>query len=946
MTLFGALTTGVSGLNAQGQKIGIISDNIANANTVGYKEAEAQFETLVLTQGNQVAFSPGGVRNNTRLNVDKQGTIESTASATDIAISGDGFFTVSAAADGTGQDLYTRAGSFRQDSRGNLVNSQGFFLQGWPLDREGRLPGEPGNINTTSFANPQSLQTVNIDDASGIAQATTGVDVGVNLDAGQDVLDGAGATADLDINSSTNFNIDANTIIVPDEGTGGAAFPDFGLSTPNNIVRGDQFSITTGNGLDFDYQYGGFTMGRQATNSNLAENIGDAGNDLSPTVLAGGGEISTAAGSNIATVDLSGAGGLPAGLAPGDQVNLGNVTFPPPGPGVPLAEFNGLVTVSAVNPGPDTFEFTLSANATPPGVSSNANATFSTRIFEGNIFDANSANEPFFQGTSLSLFTDQARSFTISNASVQDGTATFTYTSSSPNTTAGEFNSLGTLAEAIDSTGGLTARVVDGRLVVGAADANESVTFANVDAAGSGGLDGLDWVSELDLQDVGSGARRFSTLGNLADVVDDDQGLSGVVSNPLAEASLDIRTDDPLGTIRFQDFLGPLQPLPNDPATAVAGPPGFVDVTFNQPGHTFNVGDNVQLSGLTGFSGITAAELNTSATIIGTNPGADFTVRLATGAGGPGGPGGGNAGQVQQANVGSVLGELGIVDSLNSGPYIRGDTGDLGPVYDSAGVNGSNMTSGDITPQFSRATTVFDAQGTGHELNIAYAKTGENQWAVEVFAIDETEVATTGPNGQIAAGEIIFNGDASLQSVSSALTGDIEIQWTNGAEPSQIEFDWGTAGLPFGTPGATQFGDTDGLSQFDGDYNVRFLNQNGAPVGDLTSVSIDDEGFVIASFSNGEDQSLFKLPLADFNNPNGLEAISGNVFAQTAASGDLNLREAGSPGVGEVISGAVESSNVDLAEQLTDLIVAQRTYQSNTRTISTSDELLELLTQI
>jgi flagellar hook protein FlgE len=302
------------------------------------------------------------------------------------------------------------------------------------------------------------------------------------------------------------------------------------------------------------------------------------------------------------------------------------------------------------------------------------------------------------------------------------------------------------------------------------------------------------------------------------------------------------------------------------------------------------------------------------------------------------------------------------INSLNGTPFAGQDTlggaspdiaaagpqgsGVLGPVYDSAGVNGENMASGDITPQFSRAVTLYDAQGTGHEVNIGYLKTGENQWAVEIFALNEDEVSTTGPNGQIAAGDIVFNGDASLQSVSTALTGEIEIQWTNGAEPSLIEFDWGTSGLPFGTAGVDQFGDTDGLSQFDGDYNVRFLSQNGAPVGELNGITIDDEGFVIASFSNGESQSLFKLPLADFANPNGLQGVSGNVYAQTADSGDLNLREAKSSGVGEIVSGALENSNVDLAEQLTDLIVAQRTYQSNTRTISTSDELLELLTQI
>ena len=110
MSLYGALFTGVSGLNAQGQKIAIISDNISNVNTVGYKEGEAQFQTLVVNSTSNSAYNPGGVRNVTRLNVDKTGIIQSTAAPTDIAISGSGFFAVNSSIDGSSQVLYSRAG--------------------------------------------------------------------------------------------------------------------------------------------------------------------------------------------------------------------------------------------------------------------------------------------------------------------------------------------------------------------------------------------------------------------------------------------------------------------------------------------------------------------------------------------------------------------------------------------------------------------------------------------------------------------------------------------------------------------------------------------------------------------------------------------------------------------------------------------------------------------
>src|SRR4051812_19458828 len=141
MSLYGALYAGVAGLQAQSNKLGIISDNIANVNTVGYKEGLSEFETLVTTAGNATAYSPGGVLGANRQLVDTQGLLQTTSSPTDIALSGAGLFVVNQNAAGDGQVLYTRAGSFTQDAQGNFTNAAGFFLQAWPLDSNGLLPG-------------------------------------------------------------------------------------------------------------------------------------------------------------------------------------------------------------------------------------------------------------------------------------------------------------------------------------------------------------------------------------------------------------------------------------------------------------------------------------------------------------------------------------------------------------------------------------------------------------------------------------------------------------------------------------------------------------------------------------------------------------------------------------------------------------------------------------
>jgi flagellar hook-basal body protein len=949
MTLYGALFTGVSGLNAQGQKIAIISDNIANVNTVGYKEGEAQFETLVVNSTLQSAYSPGGVRNNTRVNIDKQGILTSTSSPTDIAISGNGFFAVKSTNSENSQVLYSRAGSFRQDSLGNFVNSQGFYLQGWPLDRDGRLPGEPGNTNSVSFANLDSLKTVNVESASGVAQATSVVDVGINLNSGEDVYPGASATITMDILSPNNYGISQTDIIVPDETS--ATAPSFGLATTNNLSRGDKFTVSTGSGLSYDYEYGGFTIGRQVTSSNLATNTGDRNTNLSSTDIFGAVGATAITVNNtdtFYTVDV----GAAHGLAVGDKVRLSNVVLTG-ATGIPLSEFNGVVTVAST-PTANTFTVTTSVAAATGGPVVNVtSALYNTRIFSGNILDATSATQSLISSaTGTTGYTEGALSFTISSPDIiPSGTATFTYKVSSLDAKKGEFNSLTNLAEAISQTDGLNARVSNGRLVVGAENASSAVTFANVDATGAGALQGIDWIQELDLRNVASGTRRFSTMEGLSKIAIADEGVTAKVLNGASEASLVINVDNPLDTVRIQDYVGTSTALGANPVTAIAipgaGGAGTADITITQAAHSFAVGNNVLLGGLAAMGTITAAELNTTHPVTAVVPGVSYTVTVNTAAVVvPATPAGGAAGTVQGTNIGSLLGELGLVDSLNGGAYVRGDTGNLGPIYDAAGVTGKNMASGDIDSPYSRSFRVYDSLGAGHDLSIAFVKTATNTWAVEVFALNPEEINTSLPNGQIASGTVEFNGDASLKSVSSALTRALSISWTNGASSSEITLGLGTAGVPSDTVGATVVGDTKGLSQFKAGFNTAFINQNGAPVGDLVGITIDKEGYVVAGFSNGENQKIYKIPLADFSNPNGLKPISGNVFSQTTESGEVNLRESGSSGVGNIVSNTVEASNVDLAQQLTDMIVAQRAYQSNTRVISTADDLLDRLNQI
>ena len=135
MSIYGAMFAGVSGLAAQSNSLSMISDNIANVNTVGYKGVSARFSTLVTQAATQTTHTPGGVQSSPYSYIDGQGLLQGSASGTDLAVAGQGFFVVNeAATPGFGDDFFfTRAGSFNPDQNGNLVNTAGYFLQGYDL---------------------------------------------------------------------------------------------------------------------------------------------------------------------------------------------------------------------------------------------------------------------------------------------------------------------------------------------------------------------------------------------------------------------------------------------------------------------------------------------------------------------------------------------------------------------------------------------------------------------------------------------------------------------------------------------------------------------------------------------------------------------------------------------------------------------------------------------
>ncbi|NBX03138.1 MAG: flagellar hook-basal body complex protein [Alphaproteobacteria bacterium] len=270
-------------------------------------------------------------------------------------------------------------------------------------------------------------------------------------------------------------------------------------------------------------------------------------------------------------------------------------------------------------------------------------------------------------------------------------------------------------------------------------------------------------------------------------------------------------------------------------------------------------------------------------------------------------------------------------------------------------ITAKNMASGAVQANYGRdidvvqlvdqvdSSGVTTQVGVTRTLTVGFLKTADNTWAVEVYAKTPSQVTTT--DGQIAHGNMVFNGDGTLNSVDAGLSSAIDVLWAAG-DPSAITIDWGTAGAIFGTPGATVIGKADGMSQVDSEYTTDQVIVNGAVAGKLSNVSVDADGYVTAVYDNSSIHKLYKIPLAVFHDPNLLTELSGNLFEQNGEVGTPIYAQAGKGGAGKIQGSALELSTVEVASQLTDMVIAQRAYQSNTKVISTTDEMLKTITQM
>jgi flagellar hook protein FlgE len=276
----------------------------------------------------------------------------------------------------------------------------------------------------------------------------------------------------------------------------------------------------------------------------------------------------------------------------------------------------------------------------------------------------------------------------------------------------------------------------------------------------------------------------------------------------------------------------------------------------------------------------------------------------------------------------------GTIDTSGAISGIRIPSGALSPPVAasnmSVDLNLNSAATADATSDFSTPVTVYDSLGKSHILTVSFEKTDTNTWSYQVSLPGADVTAGTAgtpydiPN---ASGTMTFDTNGQLTSPTAGSTIPVAIPGlSDGASDLNISWD------PYNTGAGriTQFGQASAASA---------SSQDGAAAAELVSVSISDGGAITAQYSDGVQSTVGQLALAAISNPNTLVDVGNNDYQLSAAMADPSVGTPGTGGRGTVVGGALESSNVDLATQFTNLITFQRSYEANAHVVTTADQL-------
>lgn len=287
--------------------------------------------------------------------------------------------------------------------------------------------------------------------------------------------------------------------------------------------------------------------------------------------------------------------------------------------------------------------------------------------------------------------------------------------------------------------------------------------------------------------------------------------------------------------------------------------------------------------------------------------------------------------------------------------------GNVTAMYDSSGTAVSSMQS---------ETEIYDAEGTAHTLTYSwtpvYSTTANSNGTYDVVS-NEWDLSTSMDGEDLGEVQVNFNADGTLEGVGDLTSGAVSSTGTGTATPgstlagdapsydnstsSTITFDTGIAT----TSGSTQkitldlgtIDGSDGVTQFaSSSYTLKTLDQNGVAAGSFSSISVNTSGDIYANYTNGQSRLVAEVPLATFSASDSLQRQNGSAYTATESSGAASLNDESTNGAGSLVTGELESSNVDLATEFTKLIVAQQAYTANTKVVTTANTMLQATIQM
>ena|GEM_PF-87137 len=911
MGIYGALSSAVTGLRAQSHALENISGNIANSQTTGYKRIETDFLDLIPDApiSRQV---PGAVLAQSRGTNDEQGDIKTVANETFIALNSNGFFVVEpkvGQSDGNsvfaGTNFFTRRGDFEIDKDGYLVNGAGYYLKGLPIDTlTGNISGSvPEVIKLSNSFLP--------------AQQTNRIAYQANL-------------PQLPKNTSYNEALPQNELLKPWMYANPSPMPVFpavdGIDIPNpdlqlvparamgstGLTGAESAAILVNDGDRLTTTIGGETY-------NLWFDTDGTPNQAVEFVTAGSGLDAAQAFRRLEIADLN------ALYAAGDlSIGGQNITLTGPSEAelesAVLAAFPG--TQVDYNSGTGELSITYST----AGYQGFNTSYGGTGVSNGGIYQGQNATSATtllrIDGADIAGLSRSGKFF-IENASGVDEEILFP-TVPAPATMA---QLTAALEMAVESKfPGATASYSSPYLTI-----IHPAGFRAADTDASGFATTIDATGDIDTM-------LSSMQAQLRDLTGDDT-LFVKLKNGEITVSAGLNDENPLNFSSSRDINGAitgailgLSPGPYDP---IAG----ADMTAANTYADLMLDDSDKL--VINAHGVTRTySFDTDGR---QTPGAGETEIDATG----------SLEDMLAAIQADLLANGGpatqdaIVSYDSNGVHV----GFPGNYYYDVTISGTAASKLEIAGTYIAQTgglTTIQAQDADRFLSESISGGAITVYA-ENGAPANVQLRWAKVDSMAAEGPELWN----LYYLTDSNATGSQPMWVNIGQ----DYSFGADGS-LAPPGVTETTisnlvvngvtignvalqhDTNGISQFadvNGTVNVSTLNQNGYGAGEFVSVAINDNGRVVATYSNGERIDMAQVVTAEFNAINKLKRLDGGVFAATSESGEAILDLSGSG----VIGGALEASNTDISDEFTKLIVTQQAYAAGTRIVSAADEMLQ-----